>query len=329
MATIKSPNIANETYKEKRNKKSDLIENNQAEIMKCLISSLNIKDDLKNDIISELKSDSEFISKDSKFTKKFALKLIDKYRGEIIIQNLDKFEDLDIDIAIGLMRTGFDKEVVENLYEFDIDKPTFRFSYENDYDYWLSRDEIIVEEILTYRNWIEILINNLDKFNNDYVARKLIDKNHDEIIIKNLDKFEALDMWIALELMQHEPGYVKDIIKNLDNFENKGIAFHEYDRVEEWEIVEELLSNKDWLDILAENIDKFNSLDSDIAVELIEAGKSDLVVKNIDRFDWIDFVELAKKLIEAWEFTFVVDNIDKFKWVDINMLNKFYSNYFE
>ena len=119
--------------KENWNNTSNLIEKNREEIVKSLILSLNIEKTLENDLISKLKINPEFISKDSKFTKEFAKSLIDEHNWEVIIKNLDKFEDLDIEIAIGLMRIWYWKEVVENLDEFDIDEPTFRYWFEVKY----------------------------------------------------------------------------------------------------------------------------------------------------------------------------------------------------
>ena len=297
-----------------RNKSSE-------EIIKCFALSLDIEDDLKNEIISELKSNPElYISQDSKFTKKFARKLINYDEEGIIIKNLDNFEDLDAKMAIYIMWAWYYKEVFENLDKF-VDGLHDR--YEDEPDLEISNYDKILEELLSHKDGLEILFNSSDKVNL-FIAKKLVDQGWEGVIVENLDKFEDLDKGIAIDLMR--AWYRNEVIANLDKFEDKN---EWYEEVGESEVLEELLSRGDGLEILAMNINNFHSLSNDIANRLIDAGYWEFVVKGIDSFAWIDFVELAKKFIEKWEFMLVVDNIDKFEWVDIDMLNKFYSDYYE
>lgn len=309
---------------ENRSKDSNLI---NKEIIKCFTLSLNIEDDLRNEIISELESNPElYISQDFKFTKKFAWKLIDNDEEGIIIQNLDKFEDLNAKMAIYIMWAWYYKDVIENLDKFE---DGLSDKYKDEPSLEISNYEKIIEELLSWRGGLDILFNNIDKFDTVFIARKLIDHNQIEVVIHNLNKFADLDKEMAIDMMR--AWYYKEVIENLDKFEDNVGVYGEFygELVWEPEVVEELLLWRDGLNVLAMHINQFQSLNEYIAINLVEAGYSDLVIENLNRFAEIDFSKLAKKLIEMRNFIAVIDNLDKFEWVTMDMVNKFYSDFYE
>lgn len=54
----------------------------------------------------------------------------------------------------------------------------------------------------------------------------------------------------------------------------------------------------------------------DVAMELIESWKWELVVKYLDKFRWLDHKDLAQTLIDRWEWKIVTDYLDNFDWAE-------------
>lgn len=57
----------------------------------------------------------------------------------------------------------------------------------------------------------------------------------------------------------------------------------------------------------------------DVAMELIELWKWELVVKYLDKFKWLDHWELAQILIDRWEWEIVTDYLDNFDWAETQL----------
>ena len=70
---------------------------------------------------------------------------------------------------------------------------------------------------------------------------------------------------------------------------------------------------------VAQILNKFEGLDyNEIADKLINRGKGEYIIQNLDKFKGLDHNKLAGRLIARGEARYVVNNLNKFKGLDYN-----------
>lgn len=147
------------------------------------------------------------------------------------------------------------------------------------------------------------------------IAIKLIEKGKWNIVVNDLEKFKWINyLNIASKLI--EKGDWSRVINNIEKFQ--------------WLTIEEKL--KIWLQViknwnaylLAENLDKFEGLDHiDLAKKIIDFWKIKSIVNNIEKFKGLN-KEIALIFIKSWEWETLAKNQESFEnlWKLWNFLSK-------
>ncbi|MBU1445997.1 hypothetical protein KKD70_01905 [Patescibacteria group bacterium] len=240
----------------------------------------------KKDVLYVMQHRSEFVALSD---KDIALKLIDSGYAWYVLSNLDRFQELDKEVALKLIASLQKNSSLYGSFSFEplsftgLDQEVFFELYKNSHN--------------------SDLLNQLDRFTGlDKWFALILDK-HDLAV--NLNKFSGLDSELALKLI--EDGYVYEVENNLDSFEglSNQVAVKLIQYSDKWRF--------------ASNLKRFKGLSCDIALELIKAGEAEFVGRYLDRFKNLD-QEVALKLIEAGFGFDVVNNIGKFIELDTDYI---------
>ena len=236
----------------------------------------------------------DYIDQFTGLDKEVSLALIESYNTQCVINNKDKFAGLELnkEIAILLIKTHQSQVLIDNVNEFNnLDK------------------EIAV--VLIKAGHTEQVIKNKDKFAdlefNKEIAMLIIDKNQAQVLVDNLNKFNNLDKEVALILVG--VGYVSEVFYYKDKF--AGLEFNKE--------IAMLLIEKKQTKALADNLKRFNNLDKEIALALVEAGHARLVIVicDKDKFAGLELnKEIAMLMIEKKQSKTLVDYLNKFNNLD-------------
>src|SRR3989339_38496 len=236
----------------------------------------------------------DYIDQFTGLDKEVSLALIESYNTQCVINNKDKFAGLELnkEIAILLIKTHQSQVLIDNVNEFNnLDK------------------EIAV--VLIKAGHTEQVIKNKDKFAdlefNKEIAMLIIDKNQAQVLVDNLNKFNNLDKEVALILVG--VGYVSEVFYYKDKF--AGLEFNKE--------IAMLLIEKKQTNALADNLKRFNNLDKEIALALVEAGHARLVIVicDKDKFAGLELnKEIAMLMIEKKQSKTLVDYLNKFNNLD-------------
>jgi hypothetical protein len=164
--------------------------------------------------------------------KEVALLLIEKNQGYIVAGNLEKFSGLDNEVAALLIKKGKGEVIADNLDKFPgiTYAETARLLIENDKGYVIA-DNLDKFPGITYAETARLLIENdqidvltikIAQFDNldQEVAMLLINNRQHKIVADNLNKFSGLDQEVAALLINK--GVSRNQIKrNLDSFNIK------------------------------------------------------------------------------------------------------------
>lgn len=265
-----------------------------------------------------------------KDSKRISNKLVEEDNIEILVENLDKFEWLNKEVADYLVNkltrySGTQDEhriwwmaVAKNLDKFewlDYKEMAESFIKGRQFDIlveyldkfeWLDPKEIVNYMINNGR--IRTLACDLHKFKwlkwlDKEIAEKLIEDNDESELARNLDKFEWLDKDIADKLI--EAWELRRVSENLDKFK----------WLDHKEILREMVRRERLSSAFSvrspRNLSKFKWLDKEMADYLISNGcKLDLEL-NLGVFDWLD-----KEIAEKLNIRYVVGHLEKFEWLD-------------
>lgn len=206
---------------------------------------------------------------------------------EMVALNMDKFENLDADVAKKIIEVGGLSVVLEYRNTFG-DLP----------------DEKIVA--LAYESGSESdIANNLDKLAGvDQVAleRRLIKNKESSYIISNIDKFTDLSRdEIAHDLIRGNQSF--DVINAMDTV---------FSTVDQGAIIDEILDSDNIRPFII-YIDRFSGFDQEkIAQKLFARGAAEDVVRHMDKFNQIDEQEIINKMSESNNVGMLADFADKF-----------------
>jgi hypothetical protein len=250
------------------------------------------------------------------------LKLIDDKQHDVLIRNLDRFTDLDKRyIALEFIGINQFKVVVDNLDKFDnlnteiAQKLLVAKEYvtlAKNLDKFVDLDRQIAIELVE-NNQGEAVILNSDRFtglilDKDF-ATELIKNKQIKVLAEYLGKFTNLDKEIAYKLI--EAGYLKFIIEHLDSFSDLDTKIAKRilgtGNVEKYS----MLVN------LAEHLNSFSGLDTFVASELIEHRQGEAVMKNLNRFIGLILdTKFARSFIYHYQIDVLVRHIEKFNHSD-------------
>src|SRR3989339_138320 len=253
--------------------------------------------------------------------KEIAILLIKTHQSQVLIDNVNEFNNLDKEIAVVLIKAGHTEQVIKNKDKF----ADLEFNKE-------------IAMLIIDKNQAQVLVDNLNKFNNldkevalilvgvgyvsevfyykdkfaglefnKEIAMLLIEKKQTNFLVNYLNEFNNLDKEIAIALI--EAGYTDRVIITKDKFAglelNKEIAM--------------LLIEKKQTKALADNLKRFNNLDKEIALALVEAGHARLVIVicDKDKFAGLELnKEIAMLMIEKKQSKTLVDYLNKFNNLD-------------
>lgn len=234
---------------------------------------------------------------------------------------LDRFNWLEEDLAIELVRLGEGYSVIKNIDRFIIsdfnnlidvliEKKSFSLIIQNLVVFkWINQNDLVIKLI---DNWeaedIVFYFEKFDWLDCNAIWKKIMSIWKSRLLVNNLKKFNWLGFDIANELV--DLWYWEYIVTDLKSFDSDS-----YEK-----IANKLIDNKIFWSVVS-NLDKFWITDYNIIVDkLLEEAEYVLVVYNLDKFLWIDHNDIITKLIEKWEFHFIIDNVDKFKSIDYNLM---------
>lgn len=237
--------------------------------------------------------------------------IIDSNEGGLLGRYLEKFQGLDHnDIANRLIESGRGREVANFIEKFN----------------GLDHKEIL-DKILDSGNSIDVVgtvrrISKLKNIDVNAVAHKLIDRKYRGrvVILRSfLSEVDGLDSEIADKLI--DTGNAEEVVLYIEKFKN----------INSEELISNIFSNKLYehshfgcsaakkiiaigqTEKLANNLNKFFGLDSEVAFVLIDEGEERKLMSNIERFNTEDHNSIINKLLEAEEDIIVAENLNKFK----------------
>ncbi len=247
-------------------------------------------------------TDEEWELLNKSFRKQELLKLIDYswQFDEVISHAKEKNIALDKEIVLKLLERGMSREVVDHLDIFE--------GLDTEVALRLITDEKIffMEEVINNRNKFEGFV--LDK----KVALFLIHRERSLQVVRHIDKFEGLNRAVAMALLNtyhsHNDFYLetfKTVLENIDRFEgfvlDKKVALL---------IIGSDESNK----LFVSYIDKFEGLDTEVAIKLMKFRCGNVIIEHIDKFEGLNLnKDCALLMIEHNCVQLVIDNIDKFE----------------
>ncbi len=279
-------------------------------------------DDERVDIVLEKLDDFKYID-----FNKIALAAIKQEEEDkrMLVDRLDKFSDLNFEVAKGLVSDKYAKKVAENIKSFN------------------SFDHRAIADLFIQRGFSETLIKNLEKFNHDLdynkIAHEILfkkDKALDEktislLLAENLKKFTGLDLEVAEFLMSSEGGRNSlEVAKNIDSFasyEHKRIAplfllsayflADLFNHIENFKntnlnkLKEQVIKihSSEGIRALIMNIDKVGGLSDSQIDEIIRRHYGRFIFDQIDKFPGYSKIEIARKMVASGDAISIVDEL--------------------
>src|SRR3989339_429828 len=258
---------------------------------------------------------------DLEFNKEIAMLIIDKNQAQVLVDNLNKFNNLDKEVALILVGVGyvsevfyykdkfagleFNKEIAMLLIEKK--QTNFLVNYLNEFN---NLDKEIAIALIE-AGYTDRVIITKDKFAglelNKEIAMLLIEKKQTKALADNLKRFNNLDKEIALALV--EAGHARLVIVICDKDKFAGLELNKE--------IAMLMIEKKQSKTLVDYLNKFNNLDKEVALSLIEAGQIDLVMGNKEKFAGLELnKEIAILIIEKRYSQVFLSNVDKFFGID-------------
>lgn len=250
------------------------------------------------------------IDTNDKQDKPFGFKILAKY--------INKFENFDTDFALRLLEIRDDSDSVRSKRYAGAD-----FLAEN-LDKIQNLDAEFAHRLLEKANGAGVLVRNIDKFSGldhrDIVNRILDSSNKYGLgaLANNLDKLVGVDFEdVTLRLLDKLSFDFSWDISKLQNPSSK--------------VALRLMRGGDTMcSRVSENLGKFHGLDTKFALSLLEGDiygtKSEILAENIDKFEGINFKDIALRLIkikgvsgETHGARHFVNNIDKFSGLDTDV----------
>lgn len=257
-----------------------------------------------------------------KVDKQVALDLIEKGDIYTVVNNLDKFKDLDKEVAIKLVECWHWRAVVEKSEKFA----------------WLFLNEEIAEKLIQTKDMFskdsqwKYVAYYLEKFEwLDYkkIAMEIIEHGAWYSVVENLDKFWVDHSEIVNKLI--DSGQWVDVLRNWNKFKwinRDDVVQKMFDRWDWWCIV----SNRSRIDPNSEyytkekeeRLRKFYDwlvFDQNLAEKLINIPSKEwrtgaVLVDCLQYFEWLDYKKIALELIDKWYGIKVASSIWKFKNLD-------------
>jgi len=293
------------------------------------------------------------------YSKDDAQQLIKKGNIWQVARELKNYQNLDENIAEQLLDKGYCGEVLENLDKFsDLDhSKILKYliddgHYEELIDHLDKFPEVNHQQIaqeLINQGKIELLAKKLEKFSglDENIAKKLIKENYYYSVKNHLKAFSNLSLDFAQELIfireNDNDGQVLDnlesfapeahndivhfILKNgrhwvlrlLPNWEklsNVNFSDEDYNT-----IVNRIAVKYGFEDDIIKNIDKFpRSFHKKIAQLLIDNKKGRAVANNLEKFSGLNHREIAQKLLDTNNADALIKNVERFSDIDLNKL---------
>ena len=318
-----------------------------------IISSQNEQPEISNEPETTENPPEALYSQDD------AQQLIEK--GEVwrLAKELKNYQDLNENIAEQLLDKGYCREVLDNLDKFrDLEHSKILKCliddghFEELIDYMDKLSDIPHQQIaqeLINQGKIELLAKKLEKFSglDENIAKKLIKENYYYSVKNHLKAFSNLSLDFAQELIfireNDNDGQVLDnlesfapeahndivhfILKNgrhwvlrlLPNWEklsNVNFSDEDYNT-----IVNRIAVKYGFEDDIIKNIDKFpRSFHKKIAQLLIDNKKGRAVANNLEKFSGLNHREIAQKLLDTNNADALIKNVERFSDIDLNKL---------
>lgn len=214
-------------------------------------------------------------------------KMLAKYwETDFIIDNLSKFKPLDNKLQILLIEAWKKKDVAEKAQLFKI---TANETAHNLINFWSKEEGMWC--IFTY-------INNFNGLDNQ-IAHSLLKCKEFRYNVKEVKyiKEETVEKtvndWWKLDL-------IRRYISHFDWLD---------------EDIAKSFVKRDWARVVAENLDQFTGLSTKfyekLAKELIEKWRLEILLSNLEKYEWINQKKLIKKILNLWieNLTILMKNI--------------------
>ncbi len=248
-------------------------------------------------------------------------KMLLEYSPYWLAEYLNNFSGLDKEIALKLIKDGFGESVAVN-YE------SFYFSYDTE-----ILKAIVLSKPFFFKqgpgNWINeerdrkessmlmAVTSNLSNFKNinyEDLAESMFFAGYGHYLFGNIEKFPGVD--------------VKNLLSKAasNNFNGIGLNailhlndFYGFDS----QIAKHYILLHGWRTHLDGTLKKFKNLDSDVALALDSIGYSDLVMKNIDRFNDLNQAVLVNLIKDGQDPKEIVKHLDKFTGLSEETIRSF------
>jgi len=263
--------------------------------------------------------------------KEIADKLIESGNIRVVVENLDRFTDLDTDEVIKklvekklhyIIIENYEKispataqEVVDKYIEEGNGEELLDMEFEN-----TQSRELVLNKSTAYKlvetGQGKIVAQNIKKFsgiNESDIANKLINSGQERSLLFNLDKFSELDPTIADKLMdkEHKVGLL-NLRENIDKF--KDIDLNKF--------VDKIMTLGEYGDEIAYNLVKFKGLNQrEFFNKLLKSKKTNGIRYFIENFYDLnpkEITEVANILINSGEIRLIADFLNKFPEIDQN-----------
>ena len=264
-------------------------------------------------------------SKKYKYDGNTTKRIIANWEIEEIARNIDKFQWLNLDIALKALEwkwktklayeiDSFDKAYHQNIAEEMISNYWTTFFLRNIQNFNIT-DYVKIANLMIDHGESYWVAENLEKFkwvNHKEFLEKLIEKKEFNVIIRNISKFKWITRFeIAKKFI--DSGKYKDIIQYLNKF-----------RPQLWEKYEsplELIDDNAWERIVI-SLRYFSNLDQAIAFKLILKWYEKEVISNLKVFEWRFNERITKVLLQSWYEKDILENIWKFEWLTFDFVEK-------
>ena len=314
-----------------------------------IISSQNEQPEISNEPETTENPPEALYSQDD------AQQLIEK--GEVwrLAKELKNYQDLNENIAEQLLDKGYCREVLDNLDKFrDLEHSKIlkcliddgHFEELIDYMDKLSNipHQQIAQELIN-QGKIELLAQKLEKFsgldeniaeqlikeNYSYevrdclgtafsnlsldFAQKLINEGHEQTIAYHIKGFSPeIHNDIAHLILENGSGF--SVLYNWEKFAKIDFSDEEYETM-----ANKIINSNNYglIEELGKNIEKFpRSLHKKIAQQLIDSNNGQVVAKNLEKFSGLNHREIAQKLINIKWSRSLIYNIEKFSNINYN-----------
>ena len=266
----------------------------------------------------------------NKLNKKYADIIIDDWQWWRIVNYIDRFEWLDVEILKNDLLDKWERETLANNIE--------KFK-------WLDNEEI-VDNLIEGKKWWA-LIKLMDKITwiDDRIINVLIKNKCWNYLADIADKVDVKYHERIVEWLMNSTFYRESFLKNLDKFEwvdDKEI-FGWLMKKKEWELIlknidkfwfismeefsKELMDNEDYI-CLSKNLDKFKNINrNDLLEKIVEHNYRWLLECTFTSFDWMN-KKIANLLIKNWKFSVVAYNLDRFNSIDNQIAEELIENWY-